>query len=138
MKALIIFFFFTPFISAAQYNNDRFIMPYDTSEVVSYLNGTWKLKIKSTVHLITFNFDEHTLSCIDSIHPNWYDETDTRYELKWNSNLQLYLESYTIDDETNDFKELPFKYQLLPMTKKRMIIDINDDFGVFEMKKVKN
>ena len=64
------------------------------------------------------------MSSINSIHPNGYDETDTRYELKWNSEGQIYLNAYS--------------HQLLPMTKRRMTIDVNGDFSVFEIKKIKS
>ena len=138
MKCLIVFLIFLPFGAIAQYNDDNFIMTDDTLEVINYLNGTWKLKIKSKLHYLTFNFSETDVSCIDSIHPNWYDETDTRYELKWNSEGLIYLNAYTRDFQSKEFNLRPYSHQLLPMTKRRMIIDLGGDFGVFEIKKTRN
>jgi hypothetical protein len=122
---------------AQDYKEGKFIYIDDTIEVTNYLNGEWKFKINSTKHKVSFHFDNDTLICVDSIYLNWYEETKTKYELVWDGCCRILLRSYCVDWSSKSFGENYFEYELWPVDKKKMAVNIGGDFGVYIFRKVK-
>lgn len=46
--------------------------------------------------------------------------------------------SYTIKHEEESYNELPYAYELWPIDRRTMSVNIGGDFGVFIFKKVKD
>ena len=139
MTKILSFLFLIMSISGfSQHTSDnKFIYIDDTTEIIGFLNGTWKFRVQGKTHKMKFDFDNKTLACKDDNNKHWYTGTKTRYKLQMQKG-RIFLCAYEFDTESKKYSEFPYLFEIWLIDPKLFAINIDGDYGVYLVEKVRN
>ena len=141
MTKILSFLFLIISISGfSQHTSDnKFIYIDDTTEIIDFLNGTWKFKEHGETHKMKFNFDKKTLTSYHESNIQWYDNEKVKFELRLEKYGKIYLCEYVYDVVKKEFpKKATYKTEIWLIDPKLFAMNINGDYGIYLVEKVRN